>query len=305
MLPIKAAILNLMARSLSSAHFFPSSFYLQPKYPEYEEEYEDEEDEWITKWDFRSRCRLCRKEINLYHRYYYNCSHGCDNYSLHKFCGDLPATLEHSIDDIFPCEFLVCKSGFYTWNWMCAICRSLHEAEEVSYSSWVSGHIIGLKCVTRQGKNLNYHDMIYHPSHPHPLSTVNFKPILSECDACGKRHMVCYLSCNGFAYGCIECDYYIDISCGFIPEKIVHEAHPHHLLLRAKTRADTYCGACLSQIFRRIYPISFRCITCEFNLHPTCALSFPRMMRHKLDKHPMNLRYLPVENHKSKYFCEF
>ncbi|GKD47166.1 zinc finger, PHD-type containing protein, partial [Tanacetum coccineum] len=42
----------------------------------------------------------------------------------------------------------------------------------------------------------------------------------------------CASYCNGFAYGCAECDYYIDVNCGFIPEEITHEAHPDHILSR-------------------------------------------------------------------------
>nr|GFA80842.1 zinc finger, PHD-type [Tanacetum cinerariifolium] len=42
----------------------------------------------------------------------------------------------------------------------------------------------------------------------------------------------CKLYCNGFAYGCTVCDYYIDVNCGFIPEEITHEAHPDHILSR-------------------------------------------------------------------------
>ncbi|PWA44098.1 DC1, C1-like, Rho-associated protein kinase 1/2 [Artemisia annua] len=35
-----------------------------------------------------------------------------------------------------------------------------------------------------------------------------------------------------------------------------------------------------------------------------CALHFPKTIRHKLDKHPLKLSYIPIENHKGEYFCE-
>ncbi|XP_021983947.2 uncharacterized protein LOC110879718 isoform X3 [Helianthus annuus] len=44
--------------------------------------------------------------------------------------------------------------------------------------------------------------------------------------------------------------------------------------------------------------------TCEVYIHPECALLLPGTIRHPYDKHPMNLSYLPIENHKSEYFCE-
>ncbi|KAI3772476.1 hypothetical protein L6452_03662 [Arctium lappa] len=443
---------------------------LQPKYPHYEEEYEEEEDDWVMKWDFNCPCNRCGKEINFYHRYYYNCcSHACD-YSLHKFCGDLPATLKHTS------HYALRKASHRALNhtltliqrgvnWLCDICRSKHKRGELSYCCMRCDFDIDVKCAMRDEENpIIYHEMVYHPSHPHPLVIINSKPILCECDACGKRHMgvgktiktfkdadhpdlvhlpfpdqtynilqlrffnegllttfatneenlnhishehplclvrrqtndvtrptsssdnslvchnpmkkkevlcngcirpimtrpfyrctneakgcnfalhewctrlplevknhpghpkhtlvllqklsddfpfvfrcsLCKLRCNGFSYACIECAYRTDVSCAFIPEKITHEAHPNHLLLMGKTRKDAfiYCGACSIFIDSWSFPISFSCTTCEFSLHPACALLFPRTMRHKLDKHHMNLRYLPVENHKSKYFCE-
>jgi CRISPR/Cas system endoribonuclease Cas6 (RAMP superfamily) len=37
-------------------------------------------------------------------------------------------------------------------------------------------------------------------------------------------------------------------------------------------------------------------------------LSFPdqthNILKHKYDKHPLSLSYLPIENHKNEYFCE-
>ncbi|GKE32504.1 zinc finger, PHD-type containing protein [Tanacetum coccineum] len=41
-----------------------------------------------------------------------------------------------------------------------------------------------------------------------------------------------------------------------------------------------------------------------FYLHIGCALLLPRMIIHKFNKHPLTLRYEPVENHLSEYFCE-
>ncbi|KAL8191725.1 hypothetical protein R6Q57_028456 [Mikania cordata] len=68
-----------------------------------------------------------------------------------------------------------------------------------------------------------------HPAHPqHPL--VLFHSMLDidirfKCNACG-------LDCNGFRYVCSICNYVVDVHCGFIPERIMHEAHPGHLLSR-------------------------------------------------------------------------
>ncbi|KAL4571347.1 hypothetical protein LXL04_018105 [Taraxacum kok-saghyz] len=48
----------------------------------------------------------------------------------------------------------------------------------------------------------------------------------------------------------------------------------------------------------------FHCHSCKFYLDLECALMMPRMIRHKHDKHPLILRYEPVDNHPGDYFCD-
>ncbi|PWA40046.1 protein kinase C-like, phorbol ester/diacylglycerol-binding domain, DC1 [Artemisia annua] len=139
-----------------------------------------------------------------------------------------------------------------------------------------------------------------YPGHAH---TLRFLPKVSEkifgifdCE-------ICELRCNGFAYGCTECQYYIDVNCGFIPEEITHEAHPDHILSRCdRWSMRKPCVAEGSHYYGS--KISFDCVSCDFGLHSGCALFLPGIINHKLDKHPMKLTYGPVENHKSEYFCE-
>nr|GFA36397.1 zinc finger, PHD-type [Tanacetum cinerariifolium] len=97
------------------------------------------------------------------------------------------------------------------------------------------------------------------------------------------------------------CDFFIDINCAFIPEKITHEAHPNHLLSSSKNLADRRCKACRHSLGNRM---GFHCRSCDFYLHIGCALLLPTQIIHKLNKHPLTLRYEPVENHISEYFCE-
>ncbi|KAL8242812.1 hypothetical protein R6Q59_013114 [Mikania micrantha] len=115
---------------------------------------------------------------------------------------------------------------------------------------------------------------------------------------------ICDLPSNGFAYGCMMCEFYIDINCAFIPEKITHDAHPGHLLYRVDpsiTRVYAICNACIGNMSDRW---GFRCPSCDFNIHVGCALLLYRVIKHKCDKHPLSLRYEPVESHISDYFCE-
>ncbi|GKD54932.1 zinc finger, PHD-type containing protein [Tanacetum coccineum] len=61
---------------------------------------------------------------------------------------------------------------------------------------------------------------------------------------------------------------------------------------------------CVAEGWYYASKFSFSCRSCDFYLHSDCALFLPRIINHKLDKHPMKLTYGPVENHKSEYICE-
>ncbi|PWA74891.1 protein kinase C-like, phorbol ester/diacylglycerol-binding domain, DC1, C1-like protein [Artemisia annua] len=123
---------------------------------------------------------------------------------------------------------------------------------------------------------------------------------------------VCHLPCNGFAYCCLECNYKVDVSCAFIPEKITHKAHPNHLLSIVETSPDKVCRMCVLPLIMDSFHylnlergFGFSCSICDnFYIHPWCAMLLPETIRHKYDKHPMSLSYFPIENHKSEYFCE-
>ncbi|XP_023750534.3 uncharacterized protein LOC111898877 [Lactuca sativa] len=143
-----------------------------------------------------------------------------------------------------------------------------------------------------------------HPGHPqHTLHLIYSN--IPGCKFDVFKCNVCYLHCNGFAYGCAQCKYYVDVTCGLIPKEITHKAHPNHLLsiVNVEYRDDhTPCYMC-----RRHHTpgqLSFRCDTCDIYIHPECALLLAKTVNHKYDKHPMKLSYLPIENHKSEYFCE-
>ncbi|KAL7586660.1 hypothetical protein Lser_V15G38590 [Lactuca serriola] len=143
-----------------------------------------------------------------------------------------------------------------------------------------------------------------HPTHPqHNLYLIcsNILGFFFDVFNCA----IYNLPCNGFAYCCFKCGYYVDVTCGFIPKEITHKAHPNHLLSILQLKGDKYdtqCHMCLMGFYRD--ELSFHCSMCDIYIHPECALLLAETIRHKYDKHPMKLSYLPIENHKSEYFCE-
>ncbi|GJY41336.1 putative chromatin regulator PHD family protein [Tanacetum coccineum] len=140
--------------------------------------------------------------------------------------------------------------------------------------------------------------------HPHRL-TLGQRDSLFCCN-------ICSLPCNGFAYGCGTCRYYIDVNCALVPYYIIHEAHPLHKLMRVVTSGSSNmsieklhaCHACRNIIDRG--NIFYKCGVpgCDFSLDQLCALRLPKTVRHKIDKHIMKLSYSPIENHRGEYFCE-
>nr|XP_043611323.1 uncharacterized protein LOC122582954 [Erigeron canadensis] len=192
---------------------------LQPEYPLYEDEYDDN-DELITKQDFRSQCERCEQEITWFHRYYYKCARSCE-YSLHKFCGEVPLTL-------------------------------------VQHKS---------------------HQIIYHPSHKHPLVAI-LEPLLCKCRACDKEH-------KGIFYLCSTCfNFFIHSDCAFLPKSLLIQhstndafSHTHPLILSysfprvdQEAKFDPLCRVCIQPFIDENLWI-YKCDKCRYYAHLDCATS--------------------------------
>ncbi|KAJ0754184.1 hypothetical protein HanPI659440_Chr09g0344041 [Helianthus annuus] len=125
----------------------------------------------ITTQNFKCKCNRYDRQIDWYHRYYYNCSLPSCNFSLHEFCEDIPPALKFQGH---PSHILILK--ITTNDEKCGACLK-YQRDDIWYhcSSWNYG-IDLLLCATFVEQH-----MIHHPSHPHPLIFVSVKPILSEC----------------------------------------------------------------------------------------------------------------------------
>lgn len=136
------------------------------------------------------------------------------------------------------------------------------------------------------------------PQHTLPLIYSNVLPFFFGVFEC----VVCYLPCNGFAYCCVKCGYYVDITCGCIPKEITRKSHPNNLLSLVQKHSS--CYVCrrfhhfkrygLQGIFYE-KTLFFGCNICDIYIHLECALLLAETIRHKYDKHhPMKLSYLPI-----------
>ena len=88
---------------------------------------------------------------------------------------------------------------------------------------------------------------------------------------------LCFNGCTGFAYSCTTCPRLaFDVSCAFLAERITHKSHPRHMLSRDYIRwKKAFCRLCLIG-FKSEEETSLSCRSCNFHLHPRCALLFPK-----------------------------
>ncbi|GMP56205.1 hypothetical protein CsSME_00020777 [Camellia sinensis var. sinensis] len=132
---------------------------------------------------------------------------------------------------------------------------------------------------------------LQHPIHPnHPLILNRWQSIYSDLPLC----QGCKMSCNGVLFGCVACDFFLDMKCASLLGTILHDTHKHFLTLRETTGG--LCFAC-HKIF---YGVGLVCDICNFKLHTQCAL-LPRTVSHRFDKHPFSLLYFGDQD---EYYCE-
>ncbi|KAJ0763419.1 putative chromatin regulator PHD family [Helianthus annuus] len=258
---------------------------------DYEEDKEENEDEVDAKQDFRCLCSRCHEEINWFHRYYYSCS-TCSDFSIHKFCAELPDRLED-----------ICKAGhtlgFYLYNnhWWCNICRRLSNPRELLYRCDICDFKVDANCATKALQK----NIIHHPSHRHPLVRIP-RQILDKCDACGKEH-------KGIFYHCPTCasSYFIHSDCAFLPKKLQIQhttndiySHIHPLTLaysfpRTDIESKRYprCRVCHLGFYSSSHLWLYKCEKCRYYTHLNCATSPDKMIKNYDDVEHPDLLHLP------------
>ncbi|KAM0060179.1 putative chromatin regulator PHD family [Helianthus debilis subsp. tardiflorus] len=234
---------------------------------EHEEDEEENEDELVAKQEFKCLCSRCDEEINRVHRYYYTC--GQCKYSIHKFCAELPETME----DICHPHTLDFLQRYVPWR--CNVCRSHHEPHDLRYRCSECDFDVDVKCAT---KRLQKH-IIHHPSHKHPLVCIP-KQLLYECDACGKEH-------KGVFYQCLKCSGpFIHSHCAFLPKKLqiqrytndcfdhIHPLELSYTFPKADQKSKFYplCRVCRQPFPKEILWI-YKCEKCRYYTHLDCATS--------------------------------
>ncbi|KAK1440176.1 hypothetical protein QVD17_06001 [Tagetes erecta] len=89
------------------------------------EESDDEEDELVIADEFSCTCKRCHKDINEYSRYYYTCTNDSCDFSLHKFCTELPTTIKY-----LSCPDPLTFNPHGGADWSCGHCNRHHKGNE-------------------------------------------------------------------------------------------------------------------------------------------------------------------------------
>ncbi|CAH1432253.1 unnamed protein product [Lactuca virosa] len=255
---------------------------LQLQYEENEEEDEEEGGGLVTKKEGfgGATCGRCREEIHMYHRYYYTCticSSSCDDkkvFSLHKFCGELPPRLEKTLH-----RHPLIQQLAPAYNWRCHICGSSQENKMLYECDECYFHI-DVKCAMEVGKNV-----IHHPCHPHLLMWAIPKPILCDCNACGKEH-------KGMFYQCTTSgSFTIHSECAFLPEALLiqertdgafHHTHPLTISYSfprqdQKAKHNPGCRVCGDGFYYDQEDLwIYKCDKCLYYAHLDCVRVPPR-----------------------------
>ncbi|KAJ0669404.1 putative chromatin regulator PHD family [Helianthus annuus] len=244
--------------------------------PDHDSENSDKEDDDEDKDDCVveelprdvGRCDLCEEYIYPFHRCYYSCK-TCHHYILHKFCAQMPETLQNH--PFHPDHNLTLRSYYPSDDWICNICKC--DRERYSYECSICKFQIHMVCATINEQKID------HPCHPHQLQRY-FGKMISRCNACGNEH-------SGTFYHCTTCSWFrIHLDCALLPAKLLiqqstNETFYHsHLLTLVNSfpyieQKDKFFPCCIvcEKGFGDINIWHYRCDKCRYYAHVDCVTS--------------------------------
>ncbi|KAL7595354.1 hypothetical protein Lser_V15G30181 [Lactuca serriola] len=196
-------------------------------------------------------CFGCVRPLSLP---YYTCKDGCNSFSLHKYCAELPLKLQHPLHPDHSLALintnrllsLINTRGHGKYN-QCNGCGSfcntfLYKCETCEFKLDVSCAFLP--------------NTIKHKSHKHPLIQV-IDPV-PVCNACN-------MWSDYISYACNACNFILDMYCAMrVPHSLGHRyCKGHEIPLTYPPVMD--------------HPEDFFCDICEMEMHP----KFPLYYCHK------------------------
>ncbi|KAL8257575.1 hypothetical protein R6Q59_029616 [Mikania micrantha] len=261
----------------------------------------DDEDDFVEEDNHGGQCKLCNEQIWSFHSCYYHCK-SCD-YSLHKFCAELPEFTQDrplhightlTLSMSYPIKAVI--DQIVGPKWRCYVCKDWWEST-YNYCCSICNLGMDIICATLQ------HQTINHPSHPHQLERMSGH-IISRCVACGKKH-------EGVFFQCATCrSLRFNLDCLLLPAKLLIQnhtngsfTHSHPLTLAYSFPYSEYkdkfyppCRVCDLDFWAHLW-IS-KCDKCLYYVHVKFATSKGRgktSKNFKEDEHP-NLLHCPFHD---------
>ncbi|CAK9145905.1 unnamed protein product [Ilex paraguariensis] len=131
------------------------------------------------------------------------------------------------------------------------------------------------------------------PGHMLVLRKIHYTSKHIRCGCCSTRT-------NGFVLSCDPCNLTLHVRCASLLNSVkAHDAHQHPLVPMSKLNHGP-CNACGDDF----NGLGFKCDTCRFRLDGYCAM-LPRKVRHRGDKHDLNLSFPPYTYHREEFYCDF
>ena len=127
---------------------------------------------------------------------------------------------------------------------------------------------------------------IKHFSHKHDLKLIDEVPNNKICDGCVRAIL------TPSFYSCVDCSFFLHISCTKLPKIKQHLLHQHPLTLTYSKSYKFWCDAC----YESCNGFSYHCQICNFDLNVHCSLT-SNTLTHACHEHHL---YLSIPNHKQK-----
>ncbi|KAJ9538773.1 hypothetical protein OSB04_031506 [Centaurea solstitialis] len=220
-------------------------------------------------------CNGCVRHLSLP---YYSCKHGC-SFTLHKYCAELPLTLEHQLHPDHTLELIDTSKDKYYHR--CNGCFSYGNT--FAYKCETCKFYLDVNCA-------NLPNTIIHKSHKHPLTQViDPKP---GCNACA-------LTSSGVSFACEDCNFQLDMFCAIqSPHFLTHKYCKGHEIPLTYPPVedhpeDFYCDICEKEMHPK-RPL-YHCNKCKNSFHLHCINRIDFFANVKLDgtrmtsyhKHPL------------------
>ncbi|KAD2805004.1 hypothetical protein E3N88_38381 [Mikania micrantha] len=296
---------------LHFSHHHPLNLlHLQPPKHREDDDDDNDEDDFVEEDNHGGQCNLCNEQIWSFHSCYYHCE-SCD-YSLHKFCAELPESTQdhplhigHTLTLSMSCPDKAINSQIVGPEWLCIVCNLEWES---TYNYYCSICILGMDiiCATLQ------HQTINHPSHPHQLERMSGH-IISKCLACNNKH-------EGVFFQCATCrSLRFNLDCLLLPAKLLIQNYTHGSFIHSHPLSLAYsfpyseykdksyppCRVCDGDFYAHLW--IYKCDKCLYYVHVDCATSQvePFMSIFLLESRGKTSKNFKEDEHPNLLHCPF